>query len=295
VDDIGRGDVERDGGVRRNHHLVEVVERLGARIVVAPQELLPIDIDVERAAARRRGALVDGGKLRGARKGAGSGAWRVLDVVEVDESHEREHDDDRRGRDRPADLERRVAADLGRRWAAAAAPVAPDRPDQRPLDDQEDDDPDVEGDALERVYVVCIGRAPRIRRERTGHSVVRRAHERCQCQSTDEDRNGGGHEARVMASSQHARFERFGSAPPGGRSVPGTFAWFRGVRARQVFAARSAGEYTAACGRNNRVAAGFGRSPRYAPTNPHAAAPGQWAKRNRPGGLASFVSNVAWS
>ena len=83
--------------------------------------------------------------------------------AQVEEGDHGEDDQDQGRAHGPAQLERRVAADLGGLGAAAAGPVLDQRPDQRALDDQEDHDRDVERDLVEGVDVVGVRRAARLR------------------------------------------------------------------------------------------------------------------------------------
>ena len=98
---------------------------------------------------------------------------RVLDVVQVHERDHGEHHEDQRRAERPAELERRVSADLDGLGAAAARAVAHERPDQRALDDQEDHDRHVERDLVERVDVVGLRRSTRFRGEGVGQRAGR--------------------------------------------------------------------------------------------------------------------------
>jgi hypothetical protein len=89
---------------------------------------------------------------------AGLRPGRVLDRTEEDERDDHEDHEDRRGADRPPDLELRVAADLGRRLAAAAPAELDERVDQDALDQQEDQDAQDERDQVERPDVARVRR-----------------------------------------------------------------------------------------------------------------------------------------
>ena len=128
-----------------------------------------------------------------ARQAVRAGGGRVLDVVQVEEGHHGEDHEDRGGSDGPADLERRVAADLVRSAAAAGA-VLHERPDQRAPDEQEDHDPDVERDLVERVDVIRVLRPARLGRERVRESSRRR----------DQDRDCGRRKGGEEQASGHA-------------------------------------------------------------------------------------------
>ena len=192
-------DVERHRGVGGHHHLVVAVERLVARVVVAPEVLVAVDLDVQRrAAARRRLGLVDRGEQRLRGEAVGTGWRRVLDVVEVHEGDHGEHHEDQRRAERPAQLERRVPADLSGLGPAAARAVAHQRPDQRALHDQEDHDRHVERDLVERVDVVGVRRSARFGREGVGQGAGRGDQE--------------GDEAAARAASSTRRVRRRGKA-----------------------------------------------------------------------------------
>ena len=82
--------------------------------------------------------------------------------VTVAEDHE-----DHRGAHGPADLEVRVAVDLGGDAALAGAELD-QRVEQRALDADEDHDRDREDDLVERVDGVGVRRAARLGRQRVG-------------------------------------------------------------------------------------------------------------------------------
>src|SRR5215208_6210040 len=87
----------------------------------------------------------------------------------------------------PADLERRIAADLVGAAVAAGA-VLDQRPDQDPPHQQEDHDPDVERDLVQRVDVVRVLRPARLGRERV------RKRRRSGDQDAEDDRAEGDEE-----------------------------------------------------------------------------------------------------
>ena len=70
-------------------------------------------------------------------------AAAASDVVELDERDDPDHHEDERGADRPADLQARVAVDLGGHGALARAELD-QRVDERALDADEHDDADRE-------------------------------------------------------------------------------------------------------------------------------------------------------
>ena len=95
----------------------------------------------------------------------GAGVRRVADAGELDERDDGEDDEDQRGADRPADLQARVAADLGGD-GALARPELEQRVEQRALDADEDDERDDEDDLVERVDLVGVRRAAGLGRQK---------------------------------------------------------------------------------------------------------------------------------
>ncbi len=112
------------------------------------------------------------------------GGLRML--VELDEGEGGQDDEDERGADRPADLQARVAADLGRHEPLARAELD-QRVEEGALDADEDDDRDGEDQLVERVDLVGVGRAPALGRERIGESGAGEGQQRGQ---GDEDGEG---------------------------------------------------------------------------------------------------------
>src|SRR3954469_4302376 len=118
---------------------------------------------------------------------------RVLDPRQEDERDHRQDHEDARGAERPADLERRVAPDLGRRRAAPAPAELDQRVDEQRLHAEEDDHPDDEGDQVERLDLDGVRRpAVVLRNERSG------------------ERDGGRHEHRRDGAEE--RGSRSGTA-----------------------------------------------------------------------------------
>jgi hypothetical protein len=105
-------------------------------------------------------ALPVGG--RGCRVPVGVRVRRVADVVEHDERHDGEDDEDRGGAERPADLQARVTADL-LRHRVLARPELDERVEQHALDADEHDHGDREDDLVERVDAVGVRRAAGLR------------------------------------------------------------------------------------------------------------------------------------
>ncbi len=230
VRDVLRDDRQRDGRLRRDDHLlvgvgvVEVVV-VAVGIRVAPGVALAVDLDVQRPAVRRprlvgRRVLDVDDALR--RVSVGVGVGRVADAREHGERHDGEHDEDHGGAERPADLQARVAADLrGHRVLARAEPDQ--RVEQDALDADEDDRRDREDDLVERVDVVGVRRAARLRRDEV-RRCARGEHEGA-CQPREERERedaaagskaggsqGGGHSihAAAMCCARAARGHRPG-------------------------------------------------------------------------------------
>ncbi len=174
VHDVLGLDVERDRHPDRHVHVVvgeDAVLALLLLIEEAPRVLLADHRDVHRRAALGRGRLVGGGVERaggdGVAVGVDLGRRRVLDVVEQDEGEHGQEDQDRRGADRPADLELRVAVDL-RRHAALAGAELDHRVDQQALDADEDHEPDQRDQDVERPDGVRVRRAGGLGQEPAG-------------------------------------------------------------------------------------------------------------------------------
>ena len=143
VDDVVGRDVQHDGHADRHDHVHVGEDLLLGRGTVAPHVLLAVDADLEAGAARPAGRLVRRGVERVGRRHRVAvrvdvRRRRVLDAGQLDEREDRDEDEDHEGADGPADLELRVAVDLGRDQALAGAELE-QRPQQRPLDAHEDD------------------------------------------------------------------------------------------------------------------------------------------------------------
>ena len=91
----------------------------------------------------------------------------VDDARQLDEGHDGEHDQDQGGGDRPADLQARVAVDLGRH-GALLGPELDHRVQQRALDDDEHDGRDVQDDPVQRGDLVGVRRSPGLRGDEVG-------------------------------------------------------------------------------------------------------------------------------
>ena len=183
VRDVLGVDVERHRRVHRDDHLLVGERRVQRRVVavagvrVAPDVLLAVDADVERLAVGRqllgrprgdeRAAV---GQLEAVGAASSAGCWML---AELGEREGGQHDEDQRGADRPADLQPRVAADLGGD-GALARPELDQRVEQRALDADEDDERDAEDELVERVDLVGIGRAAALGRQRSPRRPRRR-------------------------------------------------------------------------------------------------------------------------
>ncbi len=164
VHDVRGDDVERHRGFRGDDHFRVGVGRsqavgvAGAGVDVLPDELAADDLDFQRFAVGRQ-VLVGGGvqlaAFRAQRVPAGARVGGVLDRGELDERDHREHNEDQRGPQRPADLQARVAVDLGGHGALALAEL-PERISERPLDGHEDHERDVQRDLVEAVDFVGV-------------------------------------------------------------------------------------------------------------------------------------------
>ena len=145
-----------------NHHLLVGEDGLVAlgRVLVAPHVLLAVDDDLERLALRRR-LLVGRGEQRvgGDRVALGVdvGLGGILDAGQLDEGDGGDEDEDHRGADRPADLEPRVAVDLGRHAPAAGLELEHE-PDQQALDPDEHDGRHDQDQQVQLGDVVRVGR-----------------------------------------------------------------------------------------------------------------------------------------
>ena len=135
-----------------------------------PLTLTPHGLAVrrDRLVGRRVGDLLDAVGC----EAVGVGVRRGADVVEHHERHDREHDEDNRGADRPADLELRVAANL-RCNGVLASTELDQRVEQNALDTEEHDGRDREDDLVERVDAVGVGRPAGLRRPQVGGGPAR--------------------------------------------------------------------------------------------------------------------------
>ena len=95
---------------------------------------------------------------------------RVLDPGQLDEGDDGDEDEDHRGADGPADLEARVAVDLGGH-APAAGLELDQEPDQRALDADEDDQRHHEDQRVELGDVVRVRRRAALGEEDPGEDV----------------------------------------------------------------------------------------------------------------------------
>ena len=115
VDDVGRRHLELDWGPHRDVQLVRGTDPQ-RRVAILPPPLMADDLDPQRAL----GCVARGLENR-AHRGNGD-----------------EHEDQRR-RERPANLERRVAVHRLRRRGTRSRAIARDRVQQQRFDDDEDD------------------------------------------------------------------------------------------------------------------------------------------------------------
>ena len=209
VDDVVGLQRQHHRRVAGHHHLLEGHGLV--RVLVAPQVLLARHLDLERLAAGRR-RLVDG-RVLAARLGdrVGAGGGRVADVVQEDVGDDRDHGHDRAGGHGPAQLERRVARDLGR-LAAAPRPEAeqrveedrPDRPDHRQADEEDD--------LVEVVDLLRVLRRPGLGREHVRPGGCREQEQAATAPSGKEQRDSGGP---GLGSTSHRRAILYGRGSGG--------------------------------------------------------------------------------
>jgi hypothetical protein len=154
------------------------------------------------------------------RAAAGSGGLRRrADVAELDEGDDRDDDEDQRGADGPADLQARVAADLGRHGALARAELE-EGVDEGALDGDEHDDAQREQQLEQAVDVVGVGGAAVLGREEVGRGAPLNASDASSARSSAIRKvRTGGRKAAVMIvrvpSSTRPRV-RFGRMPATG-------------------------------------------------------------------------------
>src|SRR3954463_6792360 len=237
VRDVLGVDVERHRRLHRDDHLLvgedRVQRRVGAvvGVGVAPDVLLAVDADVERAAVGRQLLGRPGGEERaavGQLQAVRARVRRVADVVELEEREGGQDHEDERGADRPADLQPRVAADLGGDEPLARAELE-QRVEEGPLDAEEDDHGDGEDQLVERVDLVGVRRAPALRRQRVGEGGAGEDQQRGQGDEDGEGeatrRTGGrgpgpGQGARIVFTGRRTTIRRWRAYRPsktGGR------------------------------------------------------------------------------
>jgi hypothetical protein len=164
-------------------------------IRVAPDVLLPVDLDVQRPAVGRQALGRPAGDEDpvGELGAVGAGVRRIADGAELGEGDHREHDEDDRGAERPGDLEAGVAADLGGD-GPLAGPELEERVEQRALDPEEHHDRDGQDELVEGVDLIGVRGPSRFRRDRVGEGAAGEGE-----QQAERGKGGQDHEAGVSA------------------------------------------------------------------------------------------------